>query len=124
MSPAAPGNVELVERFADAFDRRDLDSLLELCHADIEVHSPAGTLLGHEGARQWAIKQWEGDTPVEVATDHIEEAGDDRVLQHGRLLFRWAESGELAQEAPIRAEFTISDGSVIRWEGGLTDLES
>jgi len=43
MSPGAPRNVELVEQFADAFNRRDLDSLLGLCHADIALHTPAGT---------------------------------------------------------------------------------
>lgn len=114
-------NVHLVERFAEAFNRRDLDSLLALCHQDIEVNSPAGSLHGHDGARQWALKQWEGSTPVEVATDRITEAGDDRVVQHGHLLFRWAETGELAQDVPVKAEFTIAEGLVIRWEAGPTD---
>jgi hypothetical protein len=121
MPPGASANVELVERFADAFNRRDLDSLLALCHAEIELDTPAGALRGHGGARRWALKQWQGDTPVEVATDRIEDAEGGRVVQHGRLLFRWAESGGLAQEMAIRAEFTIADGIVVRWAGGPTD---
>lgn len=69
----------------------------------------------------WASKQWEGNTPVEVATDRLEETAGGRVVHHGRLLFRWAETGELAQEVAIRAEFTISDGTVVRWTGGPAD---
>ena len=121
MQPDASANVELVEQFSDAFNRRDLESLLSLCHAEIELDGPAGTLRGHEGARQWAIKQWEGNTPVEVAIDRLEETDDGRVVHHGRLLFRWAETGELAQEVAIRAEFTIADGTVVRWMGGPVD---
>jgi limonene-1,2-epoxide hydrolase len=121
MASGGSANVELVEQFADAINRRDLESFLALCHDDIELDSPAGTLRGHEGARQWATKQWEGKTPVEVATDRLEETGDGRVVHHGRLVFRWAETGELAQEMPIRAEFTIADGRVIRWTGGPVD---
>ena len=75
-------------------------------------------MLGHDGVRQWAIKQWEGTTPVEVATERLEETDDGRVVQHVRLLVRWAETGELAQEVAIRAEFTIADGTVVRWTGG------
>jgi hypothetical protein len=118
MEPDGSANVELVEQFSDAFNRRDLESLLALCHAQIELDSPAGTFRGHEGARQWATKQWEGNTPVEVAIDRLEETDHGRVVHHGRLLFRWAETGELAQEAAIRAEFTIADGTVVRWTGG------
>jgi hypothetical protein len=121
MPSGASANVQLVERFADAFNRRDLDSLLALCHAEIELDTPAGTLRGHDGARRWALKHWQGDTPAEVAADRIEDAEEDRVVQHGRLLFRWAETGELAQEMAIRAEFTIADGIVVRWSGGPVD---
>jgi limonene-1,2-epoxide hydrolase len=118
MESDASANVELVERFSGAFNRRDLESLLALCHAEIELDSPAGTFRGLDGARQWATKQWEGNTPVEVAIDRLEVSDDGRVVHHGRLLFRWAETGELAQEAAIRAEFTIADGTVVRWTGG------
>jgi limonene-1,2-epoxide hydrolase len=121
MPPGGSTDVELVERFVDAFNRRDMEALLALCDVEIELYSPAGPLRGHEGVRRWAIKQWEGSTPVEAAIDRLEEADDGRVVEHGRLLFRWAETGELAQEVPVRAEFTIADGKVVRWEGGPTD---
>ena len=121
MSPGAQDNIAFVEQFADTFNGRDLDSLLALCHADIELHTPAGTFRGHEGVRKWARKQWTGSTPVEVATDRIVQAGDDLVVHHCRLLFRWSDSGEVAQAVPVRAEFTISGGRLMRWQGAPTD---
>jgi limonene-1,2-epoxide hydrolase len=113
--------VDLVERFVDAFNRRDLDRFLELCHQDIELATPGGdTLRGHHGAAGWATKQWDGNTPAEVETDLIEEDGD-RVVHHGRLIFRWRETGDVAGSVPVRAVFTLEAGRVIRWEGEPTD---
>lgn len=122
MTESPSENVELVERFADAFNRRDLDAFLALCHPEIEFHRPVGsTTRGQSAAREWATRQWQGNTPVEVEADSIEDAGDGRVIQHGRLLYRWRETGELAQTVAVRAEFTIADGTVIRWQGGPVD---
>jgi limonene-1,2-epoxide hydrolase len=113
--------VELVEQFVDAFNRRDLDRLLQLCHPEIELASPNGDALrGHEGAARWAAKQWNGNTPAEVETDLIEEHGSDGV-HHARLIFRWRETGEVAVSVPVRAVFTLDAGRVARWEGGPTD---
>jgi limonene-1,2-epoxide hydrolase len=120
-SPEMSANVELVEQFVDAFNRRDLDRFLALCHHEIELATPRGdTLRGHEGAVGWATKLWDGNTPAEVETDLIEEDGD-RVVHHGRLIFRWRETGDVAEWVPVRAVFTLDAGMVIRWEGGPTD---
>ena len=114
-------SVELVEQFVDAFNRRDLDRLLQLCHPEIELASPNGdTLRGHEGATRWAAKQWNGNTPAEVETDLIEEDGSG-VVHHGRLIFRWRETGEVAVSVPVRAVFTLDADRIARWEGGPTD---
>jgi limonene-1,2-epoxide hydrolase len=77
-------SVDLVEQFAEAFNRRDLGRLQELCHPEIEFATPDGaTLRGHEGAAGWATKQWDGNTPAEIETDRIQELAN-RVVHHGR----------------------------------------
>jgi hypothetical protein len=114
--------VDLVERFVDAFNRRDLDRFLELCHQEIEPATAGGdTLRGHQGAAGWATKQWDGNTPAEVETDLIEEDGE-RVVHHGRLIFRWSETGDVAGSVPGGGQCSRSrSGRVIRWEGEPTD---
>src|SRR4029453_6624948 len=51
------GNVELVTRVFDAFNRRDLDGALALVHGDVEfgsrIAAMEGGYNGHEGIRRW-----------------------------------------------------------------------
>jgi ketosteroid isomerase-like protein len=76
-------NVQNVERFAEAFNRGDLDSLLALCHQDIEVKL-SGRQLARPRRRPPVDDQVVGGQhAVEVATDRITEAGDSRVVQQG-----------------------------------------
>ena len=50
-------NVELAQRAADAFNRRDIEAFLSLMDDDVEIVSRIvaieGGLYGHEGARRW-----------------------------------------------------------------------
>jgi ketosteroid isomerase-like protein len=51
-------NVEIVRRWFDAAERRDIDACLALAHPEIESHSliaeaEGGTFRGHDGVREW-----------------------------------------------------------------------
>jgi ketosteroid isomerase-like protein len=54
-------NVELHRRLIEAYNRRDTDAFIALCHPRIEVHSafatPGGSdYNGHDGVRRWHRK--------------------------------------------------------------------
>ena len=62
-------NVELVYRSYEAFDRRDLGTVLALMDDDVEIvpriAAVEGSLHGHQGVRQWwtgMVGVWPGLT--------------------------------------------------------------
>ena len=71
---------KVVEGFVDAWNRRDLDSALDLIDEDFEYVNPPnamepGTRRGTEGATTVLTKQWEGlaDARLEIARVHHRE---------------------------------------------------
>src|SRR3712207_3700008 len=78
-------NVELVQRFFEAWNARDADALAENAHEQAEILLPrnlleGGSYTGPDGARRAladALETWE-ETRVEV--EGIREAGDQVVV--------------------------------------------
>lgn len=103
---------ELMRRFIDAFNERDLDSLCDLAHPVVVLRLPNGsTLEGHDGLASWARKQWpdESETPRRVRVERLIVRGDS-VFSWLDIELRWRESDELAGH-----NFT---GAVCRFEAG------
>jgi ketosteroid isomerase-like protein len=112
-------NVEVVQAAFDAFERGDVESVLNLCDEDIEIVQPAELpgvsprQHGHAGVLEaFAIwpEQWD-DFRVEVVG--IADMGDRvlvRTLQHGR----GRDSG-----VPVETRFTflfaLRGGKVVEW---------
>ena len=121
-------NAELVRRAFDAFNRRDLDAFLALCHPDVEFVAYAMQLeggdpyRGHEGVRAW----WE--TIFAVYPDFradIEELRDlgDLIITRARMHGRGVESA-----APMDQEVwqvgRPRDGKVIGWRFFRSESEA
>jgi ketosteroid isomerase-like protein len=79
----APNNVELVRRGLDAFNRADVDALMELCSDDV-VFLPARSALyggyrGEEGLRRFFADNADTFEVFSVHYDEIHAAGDQLV---------------------------------------------
>ena len=80
-------NVELVYRSTDAFNRRDLDSFLALCDADVEYFSHlvelegGGPYRGHDGMRSWWASLLAISPDFSVAIEEVRDLGDVTVTR-------------------------------------------
>jgi ketosteroid isomerase-like protein len=96
--------IELLERTADAYNRRDLDAYLACFHADAELHPFASGVEGRSFRGHEEIKRfWAGlDEVFETVEVHNEEFRDlgERVVSLGWWRLRGKESGvELESKA-------------------------
>ena len=99
------GNVEIVKRGFDAFNRDGVDALLEFVDPDFEVTTPPelasepDTYRGHEGVRRYFDSFYEAMEEVRWEPRGFHEAGD-RVVVEFTLLARGKSTGlEVGQDA-------------------------
>ena len=71
---------ELVRRFVDAFNRRDLEDFLAVCHPDVEFRSLAsdlgGSFRGHAGVRVYFREFTDTFDEHRLDIERIEDRGD------------------------------------------------
>ena len=113
-------NVETFKRSIDAYNRRDVDALLETLDPDVEWHSalmvPLGgeatVYRGHEGIRELfrdldeALDEWHAEFP------EIRDLGD-RIVAIGHVRTRGRGSGA-ETESPLASVCDIKNGKAIR----------
>jgi ketosteroid isomerase-like protein len=113
-------NVEAVRRAAAAFNRSDVDALLEEADPEIEWHPLLQVLLGgeatvyrgHQGARDLYRDIDEAFTETQVEVLEVRDLGE-RSLAFGRLRGRGRESGARTEIA-IAWLVEFQGGKVIR----------
>jgi ketosteroid isomerase-like protein len=120
----ARNGIALVRRVFEAFSRRDVDAVVALCHADVELHVPTaerashtGAYAGHEGIRRYfedVGRVWE---ELRVVPQEFSEL-EDGVFAIGRVYAR-AEDG-LVVDSPAYWLWRISDGLVV-WGRAFED---
>ncbi len=122
-------NVEVVHLVLDAWNRRDLDSMLALSDPAIEyVNAPAavepGTRRGHQGLVTVLRTQWEAlaDVRQEIARVHVR---GDEVITVGRVS-RGMPGSDARIENRIVLSWTLRNGKVARLEvlGGGSEYQS
>jgi ketosteroid isomerase-like protein len=86
-------NVELLGKFVDAYNRRDIEAVLGVFHPEAEWY-PLSALAegdqayqGHEGIRQWWANQDATFDELRLSVDEVRDLGDV-VLALGRLSTR------------------------------------
>ena len=106
---------EVVRRFLDAWNRRDLEAILDLADPEIEyVNAPSavesGTRRGHDGIETVVVKQWEllGDARVEL--EWIQPHGE-RLLGAMRISRVMPDSDAIVDVQGLAA-WTLRDGRV------------
>jgi uncharacterized protein len=121
-------NVELVRSGYDAFNRGDIEWVVQHTWPDVEFHLRGQRALdlpqvyrGRDGLRQlfneWFLGPWEGSLKQDV--ERIYDLGDDRVL--GLVTFRGRGRGSgIDVELRYAHLFTSRDGRVTNIEGFLS----
>jgi len=120
-------NVEVVHRLVQAWNRSDLDAVLEQFDADCEVVFPPevpepGPFRGRAEVRQWAegfLAAWESHRAevVEVVESK------DRVVAVLHLVGRGVGSGIDLDETDGHV-FAFRDGKITRWQNFLDRREA
>lgn len=112
-------DIEVLNRFAEAFNRDGFDGLFPFLDPDFEFHEPPEqpaprVFRGHEEARKgWA--QWnEAWVEQRSATEEMIELDDGRLLVLTVQHFRGRDGLELTQ--PNANIFTLRGGKIVRWE--------
>jgi ketosteroid isomerase-like protein len=112
------GNLELVKRMSDAFNRRDLDALCELLDSDIEWIPIMAVLEGRVYRGHAGVRQWIGDLAAdwEYFETHQEEFRElgDRVLVFGRWRARARGSGVELVAEPASWLIDLRDARIVR----------
>jgi ketosteroid isomerase-like protein len=122
-------NVEVVERFMDAFNRRDREAVGALFHPQIEWHTMAGPLFGVEAmnGREEALRfMFEGiDDAIKDFRVFAEmnELPGGRVLSVGRYEGRGAGSGAMV-ETSTAAIWQVEDGVIVFFQDYATRAEA
>jgi ketosteroid isomerase-like protein len=114
-------NVEIVGRLLDAWNRRDLDAMLDLGGSGSElvfVNSPTavepGTRRGRDEVTEVARKQWEILADARSEVDKFFDRGDE-VIALGRLS-RSMPGSDTRIEEPTLIAYRFRDGKITQVE--------
>jgi ketosteroid isomerase-like protein len=113
---------EVVRRYLDALNRRDLTAMLELVDPDVEIHGPRGVRRGREGLQTWLGEPYvELDVEREVDRMHVE---GPVVVAVGRIRHCWRESGEVGDETESAWLVELAGGRIKRYEAFTTETDA
>jgi ketosteroid isomerase-like protein len=118
-------DIALADQLLEAVDRDDREAVYGLFSDDIEYVTDRRTLRGIDELREklnWGGPKEELD--VEFERDGWVESGDGHVAQDFRMVMRWKENGEIADQAQGHIDLRIRDGKISRYERRMTRDES
>jgi ketosteroid isomerase-like protein len=120
MTTAPSANAQLVQRGYGAFNRGDLDAVLELCAPDVEfVLLPDSPMVqsfhGHDGFRKMIAENGEMFDLYRNEPEDIIEPGDDKIVVVIRSAARGRLSG-IEVQGRLAHLWTLRDGKAIRFE--------
>ena len=113
-------NVEAFKRAVIAYERRDLEAMMEECDPDIEWHSAATTALGgvarvyrgRAGMRDLFRDHDEAFTEIHIEYSEIRDLGD-QIVGVGHFRIRGTASGAEV-ESPLSTLTEMKNGKAIR----------
>jgi ketosteroid isomerase-like protein len=119
-------NVETFKRAIDAFNRRDLDTVLALADENVVVESRLaameGGYHGHEGVCRWWQDTFDALPDYEVEVDEVRDLGD---VTLARLRARGHGAGSAAPlEEVVWHVARWCDGRNTWWRNCMTEQEA
>jgi ketosteroid isomerase-like protein len=126
----AQANAELLKRAVDAYNRRDIDALLDQLDPEIEWHPALPGLLGgsptvyrgHEGITAMMHDLYEVLDEIHFEYDEVHDLGD-RVLAIGQMRTRGKASGAVTESTYANVA-ELRAGKAIRIRGYLDPAEA
>jgi hypothetical protein len=111
-----PDDAEIAGAFIDAMNRCDHEEAAQLLSEDAEIALPGGVLHGRQAWLDSRRRQPPPDQLTEaVEVDGVSQTTDSTDVS-GRLVQRWRETGEVANEMPVRIALVIDGGLIRRLE--------
>ncbi len=113
-------NVEAFKRFLDAYNRRDVEAMLEGLDPEVEWHpailvpleGEATVYRGHEGMRRWVRDLDEVFADIHVEYSEIRDLGE-RIVGIGHIRMRGTGSGA-ETESPVASVSEFKNAKAIR----------
>jgi ketosteroid isomerase-like protein len=125
-----PTNLEVFERGLDAYNRRDIDDLLEVLDPEVEWYPVLEVLLGgqgtvyrgHDGVRELFRNIADALGEIRGEVSEVVEDSRDRIVASGQLYARGRHSGAVT-EASLGWLVNFRNGKVskIRTYGGIEE---
>jgi uncharacterized protein len=118
---ASSSNVELITRVYREWNRGDMQALLDVFDADVEVRPALSTFLasmvyrGHDGIRTWYAELNEPRAELQADPERFIDAGERTlvvVALHARV-----PGGHVDVAAEIAHVVTIREGPIMRLDG-------
>jgi ketosteroid isomerase-like protein len=113
-------NVELARRGYEAFNRGDIDGLLDLCGPDIEWRDFAtidsNTVTGKGAVRAYFETVMEAWERIRLEPEEFIDLGGGRVVVVSHLTGRGKGSGVVVETQGADL-LTFDEGSLVRWMG-------
>lgn len=102
--------------FTEAVNLREHERAAQLLAEDVVVVMPGGTLQGRDAWLESRRRQGPPEHLAEsVEADELSETASGAELT-GRLVQRWVESGDVANELPVRISYAVAGGAITRIE--------
>ncbi len=114
---------EIVARWVEAFNARDLEGMLACLAHDIALHPVKligleASYRGHNGVRSWFAQLQRHRYAHAIVLSDLRDLGDGRVFATGSLSLR-----EGPEIAPFSGLHRVADGVTVRAHHYLTDPE-
>ena len=114
-------NVEIVRRGVDAYNRRDVEAILEDLDPEIEWHpailapleGKATVYRGHEGVRMWVRDLDDVFDEIHAEYSEVRDLGE-QVVAIGQIRMRGTGSGA-ETESPLASVTDFKNGKAIRF---------
>ena len=117
-------NIEVVKRLLAGLRARDEAAVAAELHPDVEAIGSRGLKRGPAEVIAWAKPSVDGHLVSSVEVDEIREVAGEWVAVAARRLWKWTETGDVADEEPFGVLYRIRDGKVVSWNqtyGSMTD---
>lgn len=109
-------NIELLRRAYDAFNRRSIDAALATMTPDVNWPNgmEGGTVYGHEGVREYWMRQW-GMIDPHVDPETFKQESDGRIAIGVHQVVRDL-SGKVLVDRMVEHVYTLKNGLIAAME--------
>lgn len=116
MNEKPASGVTVARAFTEAVNDGRHDDAAALLAEHVEFVFPGARLQGREAWLESRKRQLPPEHLREdVAIDELRDTSDGAEIS-GRMIQRWVETGEVANELPVRIVFDVADGLIVRLE--------